>query len=155
MNAADIMTREVVTVRPDTSVSAVAHLLRDHNISAVPVVDDHDHVVGIISEGDLLGKPPSRSPRGWWLRLFDDEAVCLEEIATARHLKAQDVMTRDVVSVLDQAPMDLLATLMRRHKLKRVPIVRDGKLVGIVSRADLLDALLGDHEETAGPRSTN
>jgi CBS domain-containing protein len=155
LNAADIMTREVVTVRPDTRVSAVAHLLRDHKISAVPVVDDHDHVVGIISEGDLLGKPPSRSPRGWWLRLFDDEAVCLEEIATARHLKAQDVMTRDVVSVLDQAPMDLLATLMRRHKLKRVPIVRDGKLVGIVSRADLLDALVGDREETAGPRSAN
>jgi len=95
------------------------------------------------------------SARGWWLRLFDDEAVCLEEIATARHLKAQDVMTRDVVSVLDQAPIDLLATLMRRHRLKRVPIVREGKLVGIVSRADLLDALVGDREETAGPRSAN
>jgi CBS domain-containing protein len=155
MNAADIMTREVVTVRPDTSVSAVAHLLRDKKISSVPVVDDHDHVVGIISEGDLLGRPPSRSPRGWWLRLFDDETVCLEEIATARHLKARDVMTRDVVSILDQAPIDLLATLMRRHKAEGVPIVRDGKLVGIVSRADLLDALVGDREEIAGTRSAN
>ncbi len=83
MNVADIMTRKVVTARPNTSVSAVAHLLRDNKISSVPVVDDHDHVVGIISEGDLLGWPPSRSPRGWWLRLFDDEAVCLEELATA------------------------------------------------------------------------
>jgi CBS domain-containing protein len=105
----------------------VAHLLRDHKISSVPVVDDHDHVVGIISEGDLLGRPPSRSPRGWWLRLFDDEAVCLEEIATAHHLKARDVMTRAVVFILDQAPIDLLATLMRRHRLKRVPVVREGK----------------------------
>ena len=155
MNGADIMTREVVTVRPDTSVSAVAQLLRDNKISSVPAVDAHDHVVGIISEGDPLGRPPLCSARGWWLRLFDDEAVCLEEIATARHLKAQDVMTRDVVSVLDQAPIDLLATLMRRHRLKRVPIVREGKLVGIVSRADLLDALVGDREETAGPRSAN
>ena len=155
MNAADIMTREVVTVRPDTSVSAVAHLLRDKKISSVPVVDDHDHVVGIISEGDLLGRPPLRSPRGWWLRLFDDETVCLEEIATARHLKARDVMTRDVVSILDQAPIDLLATLMRRHRLKRVPVVREGKLVGIVSRADLLAALVGDRGETAGPCSAS
>jgi CBS domain-containing protein len=155
MNAADIMTREVVTVRPDTSVSAVAHLLRDKKISSVPVVDDHDHVVGIISEGDLLGRPPSRSPRGWWLRLFNDETVCLEEIATARHLKARDVMTRDVVSILYQAPIDLLATLMRRHRLKRVPVVREGKLVGIVSRADLLDALVGDREEIGGPRSAS
>ena len=151
MNTADIMTREVVTVRPDTSVSAVAHLLHDHKISSVPVVDDHDHVVGIISEGDLLGRPPSRSPRGWWLRLFDDEAVCLEEIATARHLKAREIMTRDVVSILDQAPIDLLATMMRRHRLKRVPVVREGKLVGIVSRADVLDALVGDRDEIAEP----
>ena len=65
MHVADIMTRKVVTARPNTSVSAVAHLLRDNTISSVPVVDDHDHVVGIISEGDLLGWPPSRSPRGW------------------------------------------------------------------------------------------
>ena len=153
MNGADIMTRKVVPARPDTSVSAVARLLLDNKISSVPVVDDHDHVVGIISEGDLLGRPPSRSPRGWWLRLFDDEAVCLEEIATARHLKAREIMTRDVVSIVDQAPIDLLATLMRRHRLKRVPVVREGKLVGIVSRADLLDALVGDRGQTAEPCS--
>jgi CBS-domain-containing membrane protein len=111
MNPADIMTRKVVTARPDTSVSAVARLLLDNKISAVPVIDDHDHVVGIISEGDLLGRPPLRSPRGRWLRLFDDEAVCLEEIATARHLTAREVMTGDVVSVMNQAPIDLLVTL--------------------------------------------
>jgi CBS domain-containing protein len=142
MNAAEIMAKEVVTVRPDTNVSEIAGLLLDHKISAVPVIDDDRHVVGIVSEGDLLGQPPSGSPRAWWLRLFNESAVCLEEIATARHLKARDVMTKPVVVVVDQTPVDVLATLMRRRRVKRVPVLRDNKLVGIVSRADLLEALM-------------
>jgi CBS domain-containing protein len=105
-------------------------------------------LVGIVSEGDLLGRPSKNSPKGWWLRLFSDEAVCLEELATARHLKAEDVMTRHVISISDQAPIDLVASLMHRHRLKRVPVIGDGKLVGIVSRADLLDALVGRREES-------
>jgi CBS domain-containing protein len=160
MNAADIMTRKVVRVPPETSVSALARLLLDNKISAVPVVDDEGRVLGIVGEGDLLRRPSRRSPRGWWLRLFDEEAVCLEELATARHLKVRDIMTRHVVSVSDRAPIDVMASLMHRHKLKRLPVLRDGKLVGIVSRADLLDALVGRREEPAlcslgdlGPRS--
>lgn len=142
MNAAEVMTREVVTVRPDTSVGEIAGLLLDHKISAVPVIDDNRHVVGIVTEGDLLGRPPSGSPRAWWLQLFDKGAVRLEEIATARHWKACDVMSKPVVTVVDQTPVDVLATLMRRRRLKRVPVLRDGKLVGIVSRTDLLEALM-------------
>lgn len=149
MNAADMMTRSVVTVRPDTGVSTLARLLLDNKISAVPVIDDQGHLVGIVSEGDLLGRPPAGSPRGWWLRLFDDQAVCLEELATARHLTAQDVMTRPVVSVSERAPLDVVASLMHRRKLKRLPVVRNGKLVGIVSRADLLDALVAGRGEPA------
>jgi CBS domain-containing protein len=91
----------------------------------------------------VLGQPPSQSLRAWWLRLFHDEAVCLEELATARHLKVQDVMTRHVVSVWDDAPIDLVASLMHRHRFKRVPVLRAGKLVGIISRADLLEAFVG------------
>ena len=151
MNAGDIMTSKVVTVRPDTNVSTLARLLLDHKISALPVIDNEDRVIGMVSEGDLLGRPSKRSPRGWWLRLFNDEAVCLEELATARHLTAQDVMARHVVSVSDQAPIDLVATLMHRRRLKRVPVLRDGKLVGIVSRADLLDAFVGSRSQAAGP----
>src|SRR6516162_6524937 len=150
MNAVEIMTKEVLTVRPDTSVSEIAGLLLDNKISAVPVIDDNRHVVGIVSEGDLLGQPPSGSPRAWWLRLFNEAAVCLEEIATARHLTARDVMTQSVVAVLDHTPVDVLATLMRRRKLKRVPVLRDSKLVGIVSRTDLLEALM--RRDNAVPR---
>jgi CBS domain-containing protein len=102
------------------------------------VIDDDCHVVGIVSEGDLPGHSPSASPRALWLRLFNDDTVCLEEIATARHLKARDVATRPVVTVVDQTPVDVLASLMRSRKVKRVPVLQDGKLVGIVSRADLL-----------------
>ena len=97
--ASVIMTTKVVTVTPETSVAEIASLLLEHKISAVPVIDDEQGVVGIVSEGDLLGRPPSGSPRGWWLRLFDESAACLEEIATARHLKARDVMTSPAVTV--------------------------------------------------------
>lgn len=142
MNAAEIMTKRVITVTPDTSVGEIADVLLDHKVSAVPVIDDDRHVVGIVSEGDLLGHPPSGSPRAWLLRLFHDDTVCLEEIATARLLKARDVMTKPVVTVVDQTPVDVLATLMRRRRVKRVPVLQDGKLVGIVSRTDLLEALM-------------
>ena len=150
MNAGDIMTTNVVTVSPDTSITALARLLLDNNISAVPVVDDDGEVVGMVSESDLLGRPSIRSLRGWWLRLFDEEALCLEELAAAKQLRAGDIMTRRVVSVSDRMPIDLIASLLHRRKVKRVPVVRDGKLVGIVSRVDLLDAFVG-----GGQRSTS
>ncbi len=149
MNATDIMTTNVIAVSPDTSVSTLARLLLDNRISAVPVVEEGGRVVGIVSESDLLGRPSSRSLPGWWLRLFDQEALCLEELATAKQLKAQDVMTRQVVSVSDRMPMELIASLLHRLSLKRVPVVRDGKLVGIVSRADLLDALVRAGRQSA------
>ena len=73
MNASDVMTTNVIAASPDTSVATLARLLLDNKISAVPVVDDDGRVVGIVSESDLLGRPSSRSLRGWWLRLFDEE----------------------------------------------------------------------------------
>jgi CBS-domain-containing membrane protein len=142
MNAAEIMTKVVVTVRPDASAGEIASLLLDHKISAIPVIDDDRHVIGIVSEGDLLGQPPSGSPRAWWLRLFNDDTVSLEEIATARHLTARDIMTKPVVTVVDQTPVDVLATLMTHCSVKRLPVLKDSKLVGIVSRTDLLEALV-------------
>jgi CBS-domain-containing membrane protein len=142
MNAAEIMTKRVIAVRADTSIAEIADLLLNHKVTAVPVIDDDRHIVGIVSEGDLLGHPPSASPRAWWLRLFNDNTVCLEEIATARDLKARDVMTKPVVTVADQTRVAVIATLMRRRRVKRVPVLQDGKLVGIVSRTDVLEALM-------------
>jgi CBS domain-containing protein len=143
MIAADIMTRTVVTVTPETDLPTVAQLLLEHDISAMPVIGDQRRLVGIISEGDLLGRPSEKSLRGSWLRLFGGDAGTLEELATARHLKVADVMTRRVVSVTDQTPIDVVASLMHRKKLKRVPVLHDGELVGIVSRIDVLGGLVG------------
>ena len=142
LTASDIMSREVITVASGDSIGAAATLMLEHGVSALPVLDDRAHVVGIISDYDLLTHPPSDSPRAWWLRLFDEEAVCLEEIARVRHLKVGDVMVRHVATLSDEAPLGVIASLMRRRKLRHVPIIHDGKLVGIVSRGDLLDALV-------------
>jgi CBS domain-containing protein len=147
--ASTIMTTKVVTVTPETSVAEIARLLLEPKISAVPVIDDEHSVVGIVSEGGLLGRPPAGSPRGWWLRLFNESAAYLEEIATARHLKARDVMVSPAVTVGEQTSINILATLMRRRRLKRVPIVHNGKLVGIVNRTDVLDTLARHGEEAA------
>lgn len=143
MNAADIMTRAVVTVAPETEVATVAQLLMDHNISAVPVVDYQGRLVGIISEGDLLGRSSRKINRASWLRLLTKEPESLEELATARHLKAADVMTRHVISVTDDTSIESLAMLMHQRKLKRVPVLLGGKVIGIVSRADVIKGLVG------------
>jgi CBS-domain-containing membrane protein len=152
MKAADIMTRQVVTAQPDTGVSEIARLMLAHCVGAIPVVDDQARVVGIVSDHDLLQHPPSDSPRAWWLRLFDEDTVCLEDIATARDLKVQDIMVRRVTTVSDTTPIGVLGSLMRRRKLKHVPVLRNGKLIGIVSRGDLLDALVKHHREA--PKSS-
>jgi CBS-domain-containing membrane protein len=152
MKVAEIMKKAVVAVGPETSVSEIVDLLLAHEISAVPVIDEERHVLGIVSEGDLLGHPPAGSPHGRWLRFFDPAAVSLEDIASARHKKARDVMTKPVVTVVADTPVDVLATLMHRRRLKRVPVLGDGKLVGIVSRTDVLAALAGPHQP-GGDRS--
>lgn len=144
MKVADIMMPQVVTANPGTGISEIARLMLEHRIGTVPVVDAERHVVGIVSDHDLLRHPPKDSLRAWWLRLFDEDAVCLEDIAAARYRAVGDVMVRHVTTVSDTTPLGVLGSLMRRRKLKHVPVVHDGKLVGIVSRSDLLDALMKD-----------
>lgn len=142
MNVSDIMTRGVVTVGPDTTVAEIARLMRDHRIGAVPVVNAKGHLAGIVSDQDLLRYPPKDSLHASWLRLFDKNTICLEDIAATGHRAARDVMVRRVTTVSDEMPVGVLAGLMRRLRRKHVPVMHDGALVGIVSRSDLLDALL-------------
>jgi len=142
----DIMTREVVTAGPDIGVDAIARMMLERHIGAIPVVDSDRRMVGILSDHDLLRHPPKDSPRAWWLRLFDKGAVCLGEIATARHRAVRDIMVRRVTTVSDDTPVGVLGSLMRRHKLKHMPVLHDGRLVGMVSRGDLLHALINSRE---------
>lgn len=144
MQAKDIMTADVQTVSPTTPVSAIARLLLDRRISAVPVVDADDRVLGIVSEGDLMRRTEAGTARrrSWWLELFSDDSALAREFVRSHGLHAADVMTPHVVSVTENTDIAQIAELLDSRSIKRVPVVRDGKLVGIVSRADMLRALV-------------
>jgi CBS domain-containing protein len=143
VKAADLMAEDVVTVRPTTKVSAIAQLLLENRISAVPVLDDAGEIVGIVSEGDLLRRSETGTERrrSWWLELLVSNATLAGEFVKSRGRLAEDVMTREVVTADEATPLDGIAGLMEKHHVKRVPIVSGKRLVGIVSRADLVAAL--------------
>ena len=142
MQAKDVMTAEVVTARPDSSVADIAALLLQHRISAVPILDDAHRVVGIVSEGDLVRRVGDDADHGsWWLRLFAGPASPGEYIK--RHgRRADEVMTRNVISVALETPLGEIARLLERKRIKRVPVLdQGGQLAGIISRANLLQGL--------------
>lgn len=142
MRARDVMTTRVVTVGEDTPVEEIARKLLEHRISAVPVVDAGGMLVGIVSEGDLMRRAHSEAarPASWWLRL-----VALPHEADlylqAHGRVASDVMTRKLFTVDEGTPLVEIVDLLERKRIKRVPVVRHGKVVGIVSRANLLHGL--------------
>ena len=142
MNAADIMIANVITVDPDTSVADTADLLLKHRISGMPVVDKTGQLVGLVSEGDLLRRAETGTERrrSWWLELFASSETLAAEYVKAHGRKVADVMTRHVVTAREDTPLSEIADLLERHHIKRVPIVRGTKVVGIVSRANLLQA---------------
>lgn len=144
MNARDVMTAPPITVTPDARVEYVAKLLLERNISAVPVVDAHGRLAGIVSEGDLMRRPESGTQRqrsSWWLALFSGDDEHAREYAKTQGRRAADVMTREVVTVDESTPLERIAELLEKHRIKRVPVVANGKVVGIVSRANLLQGL--------------
>lgn len=152
MYAMKVMTRPVVTIPADTTVFQAADILLGSRISGAPVVDDGGKLVGIVSEADLMNRPelgtvPARS---WLQRLLTDEAVLAKEYARSHSHRVADVMTREVVTADERTELKQIALLMTKHRIRRVPIVRDGRVVGIVSRADLLQGLLSRE-----PRATD
>jgi CBS domain-containing protein len=143
MKASDVMVSNVVTVGPEASVQEVADLLLRHRISAVPVVNAKGEMLGIVSEGDLINRPESDTARrnSWWLdALASKETLALEYIKSHSR-KVADVMTHEVITASPDTPVADVAALLERNRIKRVPIVKDGKIVGIVSRANLLQGL--------------
>jgi CBS domain-containing protein len=139
MQAQDVMTTKVVTVARDTPVTEIAKLLLERQISAVPVVSDDGQLLGIVSEGDLThGLGQEGAKRSWWLDLLASPPTRAEAYLKGHGRLAWDVMTREVISVTPDTPLPEIARLLEAHRIKRVPVLREGKLVGIVSRADLL-----------------
>jgi CBS domain-containing protein len=152
MNAAEIMTRKVVTIPPTMHARDIARLLAEHRISAVPVVNRSGAVVGIVSEGDLVRRSgiARDEQASWWLdMLAQGEALAPEFVRYARSggKLASDLMSRDLVSVGEATPITEIAGLFERHRIKRVPVLdANQRLVGIVSRADLVRAIAHDRE---------
>jgi CBS-domain-containing membrane protein len=150
MRAVDVMRRRVLTVSPDTHIHEVAKKLADYGVSAMPVVDKERHVLGMISEGDLMRRPEMGTQRhpSWWLRFLEDPVGKAHEYVKSHGQHAKDVMTKDVITVSEQTPLIEIAETLEKHRIKRVPVVRDGKLVGIVSRANLMHGLIAQKNAT-------
>jgi CBS-domain-containing membrane protein len=127
MKASDVMVTHVITVGPELDVKAVANTLATNGISAVPVIDIRNNILGIISEGDLMRRiAPAAGSEG---------------LARSHGHKAKDVMTHQVITVNPETSLQEIANLFEKHGIKRVPVVKNGELVGIVSRANLVQAL--------------
>jgi CBS domain-containing protein len=151
MKAKDVMTPHVLSIAPDASVSAAAHLMLQNRISGVPVVDESGKLVGIITEGDFLRRSEigtqRRRPR--WIEFLVGPGRLAEEYAQSSGRRVIDVMTHDVRAVDADASLEEIVRTMERHHIKRVPVVEGGKVVGIVTRANLLHALAGIADEIA------
>ena len=143
MKAQDIMTRDVTTVSPDTSVRDIAALMMEKHISGVPVSTNNGKIIGMVSQSDLLHRAELGTERKhkWWFRTFADSNALAREYAKAHGLKAHDIMSRYVVSVRDDAELRDVADILDSHRIKRVPVVQEGRLVGIITRGDLVRAL--------------
>ena len=143
MKAADVMVSSVISVGQDASVQEVAEVLLRNRVSAVPVTGAKGELVGIVSEGDLMRRPEAGTERrhSWWLDLIASNEGLASEYIKSHSRKVVDVMTRRVVTATPDTSVADVATLLEKHAIKRVPIVEDGKIVGIVSRANLLQAL--------------
>jgi CBS domain-containing protein len=152
MRAIDIMTSEVITVGENATVPEAAKLMAERGISAVPVVDNESRVIGMVSEGDLLHRAETGTERrrSWWLDMVSSTNKLAGEYIKSHSGKVKDVMTRDVLSVTEETPVADIAVLLETNRIKRVPVVRDGKIVGIVSRANLVRALAMTISEGVG-----
>ncbi len=155
MRAVDVMTTNVITTGPDTSVQAVATLLSERGISGVPVVDAGGRVIGIVSEGDLLHRAETGTERrterrrARWLDSLATDQVLARDYVKSHGRTVKDVMTTDVISVAETTPLADVADLLETKRIKRVPVLRDGKLVGIVSRANIVRAFAATKTMTA------
>jgi len=142
MKAADVMTRDVITVSPDDLVQDVARTLLTHRISGVPVLEKSGRLVGIVSEGDLMrrAETDTDAQHSWWLRAFVGPETLANDYVRSHARKVSDVMTTRVLTAAPDVSLRDLASMMERNRIKRLPIVDAGRLVGIVSRANLMQA---------------
>lgn len=153
MRAHQIMTHRVITVTPDTSIADAANAMLTNRISGLPVLNASGELVGIVSEGDFLRRAEigtqRRRPR--WLQFFTSPGRLADDFVSERGRKVEDVMTRDPVTVCEETRLEDLVALMERRGIKRLPVMRNRELVGIVTRSNLLRAVAGLAKEIPDP----
>ena len=139
----NVMTVPVISVEPSASIGAAATLMLAQRISGLPVVERDGTLVGMISEGDLLrrGEIGTERARSWWLDFFVTPGKAADEYVHAHGRKVAEVMSTDVVTIRRAASLSDAVEAMSRHRVKRLPVVEDGKLLGIIARSDILRAL--------------
>jgi CBS domain-containing protein len=145
MIVSDVMTRRVLSVAPDSTVEDAAALMLKRGISGLFVVDATGSLAGVVTEGDLLRRDElgTERHRPWWLRLIVSPGRQAADFTRTHGRKVSDVMTETVISVPENAPLETVVELMERHRIKRVPVTQDSRVIGVVSRSDLLRALVG------------
>jgi CBS domain-containing protein len=141
MRVSEVMTAEVLTVRPETPIHEAAALMSSRGVSGLPVVDDAGRVVGILSEGDLIIRQKPREPPPWWRQFFADAEGLAREYRKAVGATAGEVMTTAVLCVGPEVPVAAAAVILDERRIRRLPVVANGRLVGILSRGDLVRAL--------------
>ena len=141
MRVEDVMTADVITVGPEVSVHKAAQLMSDHGVSGLPVVDADGRLIGIVTEGDLILRQAAPRARHWWHRFFADPDGLARDYQKAAGTTVGEVMTRVVVSVSPSLEIDSVARILHDRGLRRAPVVRNERLVGILARADLVKAL--------------
>src|SRR4029077_1989819 len=154
MQAKDVMVSPAITVSPDASVPETANILLKNRISAVPVVDPTGAILGIVSEGDLMRRAEigTERHRSWWLEMLASSNTIAMDYVKSHAQKGSDVMTAWPIAVGEETPLAEIANLLETRQIKRVPVVRDGKVIGIVSRADLLQAFASTPRPVPGIR---
>jgi CBS domain-containing protein len=157
MNAGDVMTSAIISATGDTPVRDVAQLLLQNHISAIPILDNSGAPIGMVSEGDLIGRDETQrnARREWWLALLaEGESLSPDFLSSLRRPErvASDIMSRPVVTVGEGADTGEIARLLAAHRIKRVPVVRNGQVVGIVSRENLLRVLASEERHDVKPK---
>ncbi len=147
--AKDIMTRNLIKATRETSVEEIARLLIENNISAVPIVEDDDRIVGVVSEADLIFKKmfPSLMTMIYHYGSYLSAETYYQEEKKMRARKAEDAMSSEVIDVEEATPVEKIIRIMEENKIKRVFVTSEGKLVGVVSKLDILRCLTGPCEE--------
>ena len=153
MQASDIMTRSVISVAPDESTDAAIELMLKRHISGLPVINDKGELVGIVTESDFLRRPETSTEHkttSRWRDTFFNFNKVMDNYVHTHGVKVKDVMTPNPVAVTEDTQLDAVVQLMQTRNVKRLPVVRAGKVIGIISRANLMRALVSIHREAHG-----